>query len=212
MVKTIVPFATAVLTCSMSAQLPERPPRILEEKPGLVTVFDDDGGRVETFRAGDPPRDIEFHGGAVIREPLAHVVFLGEWSHFAAERAALRQRIEKLPVVELEAAGVRHPLALAGTRDVDAGSRVNDLQIQAALASVALRDENVIYVVFVAPATYATVGGHDDFDSYHSNFHADDVHVRYVVAPFDGDVKAAGDAAAKSLVRAIINPDGDGWY
>ena len=51
-----------------------------------------------------------------------------------------------------------------------------------------------------------------DYASYHSHFHTQDVNVRYVVVPFDADAKAMSDAAAASLIRAIVNPDGDAWY
>jgi len=224
--KTILPFATAVLMCNAGfAQPPQRVPRILEDKPGLVAVLDDDGGRVETFRRSDAPRELEFHGGAVIHEPLAHVVFLGDWSAKPSLISELQRRIERLADSEqfrqIGAAGVRRPLALAGSRTLTAPKQINDLRIQAALADalhdgkLALRDENVIYVVFVAPGSDATLGGHEalrDFESYHSHFHAEDTNVRYVVVPFSGDLAAMTEVASKSLVRAIINPDGDGWY
>lgn len=224
--KTILPFATAVLMCNAAwAQPAARAPRILEEKPGLVAVFDDDGGRVETYRRGDAPREIEFHGGAVISEPLAHVIFLGDWPAQSAKQSELQRRVERFADTEqfrqIDAAGVRRPLAFAGARDLGAPKQVNDLQIQSALAQalhdgrLPLRNENVVYVVFLGPSMKSTLGAHEalrDFDSYHSHFHADDVNVRYVVVPFNASVSATSEVAAKSLVRAIINPDGDGWY
>ncbi len=175
--KMILPFATAALPC-LSAHPPQTAPRILEEKPGLVTTADDDGGLVESWRATDGDRSLEYHGGAVIHAPLAYLVFLGDWSKLGAAKAALRLRIERLAAAELEEAGVRRPIALAGSREIVAGSYANDLQIQSALAAIQLRDENVVYVVFVAPTTRITVGGHNDFESYHSNVHTDDIDVR----------------------------------
>jgi hypothetical protein len=40
----------------------------------------------------------------------------------------------------------------------------------------------------------------------------DEVNVRYAVIPFDHDLNRISEAARQSLLSAIINPDGDGWY
>jgi hypothetical protein len=225
--RRILTLVTAILMCTaaVAQQQAHRPPRILEDKPGFHAVFDDDGGRVETFRRGEAPRELEFHGGAVIREPLAHVVFLGDWSAHAKQRELLLRDFVRTSagaeLRQLDFAGVRHPLAFTGATSVAAADRVNDLRVQSALATamhdgrLAQRDENVIYVVFIAPETKSTLGdqnGWSDYDSYHSHFHAEDVDVRYVVVPYRGDVSAMMAAASKSVARAIVNPDGDGWY
>ena len=98
---------------------------------------------------------------------------------------------------------------------------MNDLHIQAALdramsdGTLPMRDERVVDVVFLAPGVQSTLGGHRpqrDYDSYHSHFNAHDTDVRYVVVPFNQDAAMMKAAAAQSIVRAIINPDGDGWY
>jgi hypothetical protein len=225
--KRILPLITAVLTCTaaFAQQHVERAPRILEDKPGFHAVLDDDGGRVETFRRGEAARELEFHGGAVVREPLAHAVFLGDWSSHAAQREALLRQVariaEETNLRQLDFAGVRHPLAFTGATNIAAGAHVNDLHVQSALATalhdgrLAQRDENVIYIVFLAPDTKSTLGEHNgsrDYDSYHSHFHAEDVDVRYVVVPYRGEVSAMMSAASTSVARAIMNPDGDGWY
>lgn len=224
--KTIIPFATAMLMCNAGlAQPPQHSARILEEKPGLVVMLDDDGGRVETYRRADAAHELEFHGGPVIAEPLAHVVFLGDWSLKAPLKSELQRRVERFADSEqfrqIGAAGVRRPLAFGGAHDLSAPKRINDLRVQSALATamrdgrLAQRDESIVYVIFLAPGSDVTLGGHEaisEFESYHSHFHAEDTNVRYVVVPFSGDVSAMSDVAAKSLVRAIINPDGDGWY
>lgn len=222
----ILPLIAAALTCTAAtAQPAPYAPRILEDRPGLRAVLDDDGGRVETYRRGEAARELELHGGAVIREPLAHVVFLGDWSSHAKQREELLRRTAQLASArdfrQLDFAGIRQPLAFTGATDLAAGARINDLHVQAALAAalhdgrLAHRDENVVYVVFLAPATASTLGEQhagQDYDSYHSHFNAEDVNVRYVVVPYRDDLDATVNAASKSLLRGIINPDGDGWY
>ena len=98
---------------------------------------------------------------------------------------------------------------------------MNDLKIQATLdramndGALPLRDERVVVVVFLAPDLMSTLGHHRpqrDYDSYHSHFNAHDTNVRYVVVPFNEDAATMKTAAAKSIVRAVVNPDGDGWY
>ena len=81
-------------------------------------------------------------------------------------------------------------------------------------AQAARKASTTIPVVFVG-AIDSTLGDRHpaaDYASYHSHFHTQDVNVRYVVVPFDADAKAMSDAAAASLIRAIVNPDGDAWY
>ena len=75
-------FTVAALMTFTLASADEQPrhARILADKPGLATVFDDDGGKVEIFRHGEAGRTLEFHGGAVVHEPLVQLVFLGaQW-------------------------------------------------------------------------------------------------------------------------------------
>jgi hypothetical protein len=204
--KTIV-VLSAVLLCAQQS------PRILEETPGLRVTMDDDGGRVETFRRGDAPRAIEYHGGAVIKAPLVQLVFLGDWSRLDSMKRVLEREVTAAQDRDVERAGIVRPVTIAGARDVAApAAAINDLHIRQTLAALPLRDANAIFVVFVAPAVRATLGGSQEFDSYHSHFHADDGHVRYVVVPFNADAKVMSEGAARSLARAMINPDGDGWY
>jgi hypothetical protein len=212
-------MAFTLAPTKVSADEQPRHARILADKPGLSTVFDDDGGKVEIFRRGEADRALEFHGGAVVREPLVQLVFLGaEWRQpqLAATKDALRAQLERVAMPD----GIR-PAGFVGAVDLEAPGSMNDLRIQSALdramrdGALPLRDERVIYVVFVAPGVESTLGEHRpqrDYDSYHSHFNSHDVDVRYVVVPFSRDGAAMRAAAAKSVVRAIINPDGDGWY
>jgi hypothetical protein len=215
-----LPFAIALLAACPAVWAQEsRAERILADRPGLNVVFDDDGGKVEIFRRGEAARTAEFHGGAVIHEPLVQIIFLGDaWQKpsLLKTKQLLRASIERVAPGE----PIR-PATLTGERELPASGTLNDLHIQAAIdramtsGALSLRDENVIHVVFLAPGLEDKLGSAAagrDFDSYHSHFHAQDVNVRYVVVPFGGEVSEMGDAAAKSLVRSMINPDGDGWY
>lgn len=216
-VAALMTFTLAPMIASADEQ--PRHARILADKPGLATVFDDDGGKVEIFRRGEAERTLEFHGGAVVHDPLVQLVFLGaQWRQpgLAATKDALRGHLERMAMPD----GIR-PAGFVGSVDLDAAGSMNDLRIQGALdramrdGALPMRDERVIYVVFVAPGVETTLGEHRpqrDYDSYHSHFNAHDVDVRYVVVPFDRDAAAMRAAAAKSAVRAIVNPDGDGWY
>jgi len=214
-------FTVAALMTFTLASAEEQPrhARILADKPGLATAFDDDGGKVEIFLHGEAGRTLEFHGGAVMHEPLMQVVFLGaRWQQpeLAGLKRNLQSHLERLAMPE----GI-HPAAAVGARDIDAPGTMNDLAIQAALdraindGALPLRDERVVVVVFLAPDVHSTLGHHRpqrDYDSYHSHFNAHDTDVRYVVVPFNDDATTMKAAAATSTVRAIINPDGDGWY
>ena len=219
--KKALSFTVAALTALTLTAAEEQPrhARILADKPGLATVFDDDGGKVEIFLRGEADRALEFHGGAVVREPLVQVVFLGaEWRQpqLAALQRTLQSHIERLAMPDGIAA-----VTPAGVRQIDAPAAVNDLGVQAALhraigdGALPLRDERVVYVVFLAPGISSTLGNHRpqrDYDSYHSHFNAYGTDVRYAVVPFNDDASTMKAAAAKSTVRAIINPEGDGWY
>ena len=200
--------------------------RILADKPGLVKVLDDDGGLVETWHRGDTERSLEFHGGAVVQRPLLHAIFIGaRWNEpaLAGAKSALRSAVESAggPAETLAARGVKAPAAVAGTRDLPGKASMNDLHIRIALenamadGALSLRDENVVYVVFLAPGVSSSLGEHKpgrDYDSYHSHFHAHDTNVRYVVVPWSDDAATMREAMMRSTVRAIVNPDADAWY
>src|SRR5262245_41780359 len=108
--KTIV-VLSAVLLCAQQS------PRILEEKPGLNVTMDDDGGRVETYRRGEAARPIEYHGGAVIKQPLVQLVFLGDWSRLDAAKRTLERGVAVLADRDIERAGIARPVTIAGSRD-----------------------------------------------------------------------------------------------
>src|SRR5206468_187295 len=138
---------------------------------------------------------------------------------------AMRQSLDALSTSDAFVAmvdrGVKAAALPVTTRALAGGDTMNDLHVQKAIdrgiesGSLPSRDENTIYVVVLSPAITSTLGEKhavSDYSSYHSHFQSHDVNVRYVVVPYDKDAKTMGDAAAASLLRAIVNPDGDGWY
>ena len=200
-----------------------REAKILIERPGLVTTLDDDGGRVELYARSHAARELEYHGGAIVREPIVEVVFVGAWEKSRAD--VMRSAIDRVSASEAFQSTRQHGVKAAAlpitTRTLAGKEKMNDLDLQVMIdraienGSLPSRDENTIYVLFLSRDVASTIGEKNaitDYASYHSHFHTHDVNVRYVVVPFDADAKAMNDAAAASLVRAIVNPDGDGWY
>jgi hypothetical protein len=217
--KTIATLAIATLIAG-SGYAAEK---ILAAKPGLVTTLDNDGGRVELFARNHPSRDLEFHGGAVVREPLVELVFVGTWDE--ARPGVLRRAIDHVNASDAfqaaHARGVKAAAFPITIRTLPGRETMNDLDLQSMLdraienGSLPSRSDDTVYVLFLSPFISSTLGektAGSDYASYHSHFHSHDVNVRYVVVPFHEDMSVMKQAAAASLVRAIINPDGDGWY
>jgi hypothetical protein len=229
MKRLLAVFALMLLVTPLMAAKdePNRAARVLAETPGLVTLPDDDGGRVEVFRHGGAARQLTFHGGAVVREPAVVMIFLGDWSapSAAKRKAELQRQVGQISTSEsfqsASVYGVRTTGLLLSSRDVAAGGTLNDLRIQAKIdagmtdGSLPLRDENVIHLVFLAPALQSVLSSSAagrDYHSYHSHVQLQDVNVRYVVVPYDHDLGRMAEAARVSFLRAVMNPDGDGWY
>jgi len=222
--KTMTAITAAALFVASAAIAGEnREPKILIEKPGLVTTLDNDGGRVELYARSHAARELEFHGGAVVREPIVEVVFVGTWEKSRAD--VLRNAIDRVGATDAfqstHERGVKATALPITTRSLAGKEKMNDLDLQVMIdraienGSLPSRDENTIYVLFLSRDIASTIGEKSaiaDYASYHSHFHTHDVNVRYVVVPFDADAKSMNDAAAASLIRAIVNPDGDGWY
>jgi len=228
--KTMMTIAITMIAASAAAVTgtgEPRAPRILVDKPGLVTTLDNDGGRVELYARSHAARTVEFHGGAVVREPLVELLFVGTWDKSRAE--LLRQSADHIGGTDdfqsTHERGVKAtavPITtrtLAGPQKTD--GKMNDLDVQSMIdraienGSLPSRNDDTIYVLFLSPSIASTLGekaAGTDYASYHSHFHSHDVNVRYVVVPFHEDLNVMNQAATSSLIRALINPDGDGWY
>ncbi len=219
MKRSLAVFALMLLVTPLMAAKdePNRAARVLAETPGLVTLPDDDGGRVEVF----------LHGGAVVKDPAVVMIFLGDWSAPSAARrkGELQRQVGQISTSEsfqsASVYGVRTTGLLLSSRDIAAGGTLNDLRIQAKIdagmtdGSLPLRDENVIHLIFLAPALQSVLSSSAagrDYHSYHSHVQLQDVNVRYVVVPYDHDLGRMAEAARASFLRAVVNPDGDGWY
>jgi hypothetical protein len=222
--KTMTTLAIASLIVASAALADEpRAPKILVEKPGLVTTLDNDGGRVELYARDHPARTVEYHGGAVVRQPVVEMVFVGTWAKPLAER--LRRALDHINASDAFQAthgrGVKADALAITTRALAGRETMNDLDLQSMLdraiedGSLPSRSDDTIYVLYLSPGIASTLGEKTaltDYASYHSHFHSHDVNVRYVVVPFHQDARAMNDAAGASLIRALVNPDGDGWY
>ncbi len=222
---TTLAIATLIAASAGAALVNDEPraPKILVDKPGLVTTLDNDGGRVELYARDHAARSVEFHGGAVVREPLVELLFVGAWDE--SRTGVLRQAIDHISATDAfqstHERGVKSIALPITTRSLAGREKMNDLDLQSmidrAIENGALpsRNDDTIYVLFLSPAVSSTLGDKTagtDYASYHSHFHSHDVNVRYVVVPFHDDANVMNQAAAASLIRAIINPDGDGWY
>ena len=229
MKRSLAAFALTLLVTPLLAgtEEPNRAARVLAETPGLITLSVNDGGRVEVFRHGGAARDLTFHGGAVVKEPVVEMIFLGDWSSpaAAARKSDLQRRVGQISSSDTfqatSAYGVRTSGLLLSSRAIAATGTLNDLRIQAKIdtgladGSLPLRDENVIRLIFLASGLQSVLGSSTpgrDYHSYHSHVQLQDINVRYVVVPYDQDLGHMADAARQSFVRAVVNPDGDGWY
>lgn len=204
-------------------------PALLERAPEGTVVFDDDGGRVQVIPvSAAPPRRLSHHGGAVVADPEAEVVFLGSaWGNEAMR--AVQDRVlqhlasfgQSAQFAALARYGVRSThLPFTGREDladpIEAHS-ISDLEIQArldALIGPGGGEADKVYVVFLAPGIVSTLGkstGGKDYHAYHSQFHGDAGAVRYAVVPFRDDAGWPAHATA-ALVQTLINPEGNAWY
>lgn len=84
-------------------------------------VEDNDGGRVQVFRGGEPIANILFHGGTVIENPRVQVVFVGDHWDAAARESVLRAArgiSSDLRYAELDRYGVRTTGLMVDANDI----------------------------------------------------------------------------------------------
>jgi hypothetical protein len=182
-------------------------------------VRDNDGGLVRVFRGGDVLGEALYHGGAVVERPSLHVVFLGRAAADESARvtASARALSGEDGFRHLDRYGVApFGMRVSSTRLDAAPATMTDLDVQRILSNAVEEgrlqhtDESTIYVVVLPPGTDAVVGETRNWLSYHSEFHPDDLAMRYVVVR--GGIENFDTALAASVYRALVNPSGNGWF
>jgi hypothetical protein len=212
---------------------PRSPLPVLAAAPPGTVVFDDDGGRVQIVpRRAVPASEASYHGGPVITGGTVQAIFLGSAWRDEGLRGREPQTLEALVgrggaaiTAAFSRFGLesRELIVLAQEDPLDPleGASISDLEIQArieGLSSGGTRgplDLHAVYVVFLAPGLRSTLGvssSEKDFAAYHNHFHAAAGVVRYVVVPYDRDPSRWRENARQSLVQALVNPEGNGWY
>jgi hypothetical protein len=209
---------------------------------GTVVFDDDGGRVQIVPRRAAPPSEVSYHGGPVITGGTIQAIFLGSAWRDAGPRGRESQALEALvgrglsEIGEIGAIGAsgaarssdgleaRELTGLALEDPLDplaAGGSISDLEIQARIDAIASGGErgpldlHAVYVVFLAPGLRSTLGvssSEHDFAAYHNHFHAAAGVVRYVVVPYDGELARWLENARRSLVQALVNPEGNGWY
>jgi hypothetical protein len=224
------------LAAAASRDEPRSSLPVLEPAPAGTVVFDDDGGRVQIVpRRAVPPSEVSYHGGPVITGGTVQLIFLGSAWRDPDTRGRETQALEALPgrggpeIGAIGAALSRYGLEareLAGLAREDPldpleGASISDLDIQARLDGVVSGgtrgplDLHAVYLVLLAPGLRSTLGvssSEHDFAAYHNHFHAAAGVVHYVVVPYEGELSRWLEAARRSLVQALVNPEGNGWY
>jgi hypothetical protein len=205
-------------------------PNVAEAEP----VMDDDGGRVFIVRRndGDSIDSFRYHGGTVISEPRQYNIFLGDaWTQprLQGQETGLANLLSKGEFANdqpaLEKYGVRNRFLPSASQeqpfDFSTDQTISDLRIHSLMETwfragkLAQPDPSTIYVLFLPPGVSSKLGtmfGGKHFAAYHNFFNAEPGEIHYVVVPYDSDVKISRQAAARALLRATLNPRGDGWY
>jgi len=218
-----ITFGAAVATAPTDevAVVDDSAPEMPEVVWPADMVRDDDGGRVHVYRGAASMADALFHGGAVIEEPSVRVLFAGTWAERDMRQAlvAARQLDRDEQIRDLDRYGVRTFGFRVGSQRLPMpGGDVLDLDVQRALATevdagrIQHVDPNAVYVVMLDASMQPSVGGTRDWLSYHSQFHPTELPLRYVVVRGGLDRATLQDALRASVSRALVNPEGNGWY
>lgn len=193
-------------------------------------VFDDDGGKAQIvpsdFSVAGPK---SFHGGPVLASARQVSIFLGAgWGdqQFRSRETALVDIAggsASPHMAELQAHNVKTLSAAPRQEDFSdlSKTQVTDLDIQRKLSemlqskSIPAPAASTIYVVFLAPGTNSTLGGHKagvEYAAYHNFVNLDAGEIHYVVVPFHENVDHHTAAAARAFVETALNPNGQGWF
>ena len=216
-----ITFGTSAALAQAVQALPAHDPADDVHYPADV-IRDEDGGRIRVYRGGDAIGDALFHGGAVVEDPSINVIFVGDhWD--AAHRQPVIQAVRQINADssfrDLDRYGVKtFGMRVNSLQVSGAPQDVTDLDVQRLLASsieagrIQHLDENAIYLVMLDPQMDASVASDRNWLSYHSEFHPNDLSMRYVVARGKLEGSALRDAINASVYRALVNPAGNGWF
>ena len=202
-------------------------PALHSAEAASVAVNEDDW-RVEIVPPfALPLRELHYHGGPVVERPRAVLIFMGE-SWAAASVAEVQSAfVGNMPGVgRLARYGVHAKPSVTVERATlftpDTGfahhGGLTDLEVQAQLERIPAppNAKDNVYVLFLPESLVAFLGeklGGGDFFAYHNQFGSrDGRQLRYVVVPFRNEGGQLAQAALRSFVQAVINPDGTGWY
>ena len=225
MIKPLMAIALCGLAASGWAQATS--PVLHGAEPASVAVNDDDW-RVEIVPPfALPSRELGYHGGAVVERPRAVLLFMGEgWagarvsevhSAFIADMPGLgsltRYGVRAHPSVHVQRGTIWTP-----ENGFAHHGGLTDLEIQAQLERIPSGPsaKDTVYVLFLPESHSAFLGekvGGADFLAYHNQFGSrHGGQLRYVVVPYRHDAGQLAQAAVRSFVQAVVNPDGTGWY
>jgi hypothetical protein len=185
-------------------------------------VRDNDGGVVHLYRGGTAVSDAAlYHGGVVIEEPSIQLVFVGD--QWTTERMRPVQQMARVLNLSrdfdsLDRYGILNRGMRVSSVQLAGGPIANDLDVQRTLAAaieagrIQHLDEETLFIVMLQPGLQPAVGASTDYLSYHSEFHPDDLAMRYVVVRGGLDPVATRDALFGSVARALVNPNANGWF
>jgi hypothetical protein len=188
-----------------------------------IPTRDDDGGQIQIIPTKEALAEARQHGGEPICSPRQFDIFLGSgWGDSANDqiKSALARVSASLRVPTICPAAARAQSVPVIKKELDSIRNISDLHIQTRLAKMLANHHlqaptaNSIYIVFLAPAIYSSVGGRDggrDYLAYHSHFHSTEGEIRYVVVPYDSDRQREEHTVARVVLNMLVNPDGLIW-
>ncbi len=100
--------------------------------------------------------------------------------------------------------------------DAGEGGVVSDLQIQSVLSGIikdnpaAKPGDDTVYVIYLEPALTSTLGpivGGKHYFAYHNAFNRSDMRLRYVVVPYEENLRTAKRSALIGFISAVFQPD-----
>lgn len=100
--------------------------------------------------------------------------------------------------------------------EVGEGRTVSDLQIQSVLSDtvrdnpMARQADNITYIIYLEPSLVSTLGpivGGKHYLAYYNAFNKSDLRLRYVVVPYEANLKTARQRALTAFLSAVLQPD-----